>query len=811
MFSAPQLTNAGKALYYRNMDGDGIKFTTIQMGSGTITGGIATMTALVNPVVTITGALKTYDTYVSVSGRFSNASLVEGFYWREIGLFAADPDFPDDRTKDILYCYQNAYDAAEYIPVASVETLEKYITMPVIVGDVSTITCTLTQSEISATLADLEAHSLDAAAHPGKLNTTGDGSAVTAAFTQSGTRANILTGETLAVVFGKIKKWFADLGAAAFLNVGTTAGTVADGAAPASAVSTHNTAVDAHATKFLEKQNTTESLTAETALADADTIPFYDASATGNRKTLWSNIKSVLKTYFDTLYAAISHTHGSITNAGAIGSTADLPVFTGTSGTLGTKTAADARAALGAVSISDLSAKQDKTDSLTAETALVDADTIPFYDASAAGHRKALWSNIKSVLKIYFDTLYAAISHSHGSITNSGAIGSTADLPVFTGTSGTLGTKSAEDARTALGVDPVGSIKTSITTLGEKWILCNGAVVSEATYPALYALVSVSTGAFAGRAGNSTTIGAQYAFIVDANNILMAGNGSYSSVYYSTNGWVSVNTTSPYGASTSYTRCHGIVYFGGRYVALLHNSDGYGGPCFSSTLTASAYSVGYGYAESANAYNLIVAGKYCFYVNSYGGTNYFQYSTDGVNWYNNTYTSSTGYAFVWYVNGSYITKVGTNYYISASGLASSGTTCTVPITPTRFTYFDGYYIAQNGTQIAYATSLTGTWTTETLSGYLYVALGRVLRLVQGSGTIYVKRAWADGWQPVILSSGTVQLGYESVFADTTNSRILIAASTVESSVTSARVYAVTLDTVPTLSESGAYVYIKAIS
>lgn len=47
--------------------------------------------------------------------------------------------------------------------------------------------------------------------------------------------------------------------------------------------------------------------------------------------------------------AASSHTHGNITNAGAIGSTADLPVFTGAGGALGTKTATQALTALGAV------------------------------------------------------------------------------------------------------------------------------------------------------------------------------------------------------------------------------------------------------------------------------------------------------------------------------------------------------------------------------------------------------------------------------------------------------------------------------
>ena len=49
-----------------------------------------------------------------------------------------------------------------------------------------------------------------------KLDKTGDGSNVTAAFTAATTRANVATGEKLSVLFGKIAKWFADLKALAF-------------------------------------------------------------------------------------------------------------------------------------------------------------------------------------------------------------------------------------------------------------------------------------------------------------------------------------------------------------------------------------------------------------------------------------------------------------------------------------------------------------------------------------------------------------------------------------------------------------------
>ena len=49
-----------------------------------------------------------------------------------------------------------------------------------------------------------------------KLDKTGDGSNVTAAFTAASTRANIATGEKLSALFGKIAKWLGDLGSLAF-------------------------------------------------------------------------------------------------------------------------------------------------------------------------------------------------------------------------------------------------------------------------------------------------------------------------------------------------------------------------------------------------------------------------------------------------------------------------------------------------------------------------------------------------------------------------------------------------------------------
>ena len=67
---------------------------------------------------------------------------------------------------------------------------------------------------------------------------------------------------------------------------------------------------------------------AKAAPVDADLIPLVDSAASNILKKLtWANVKATAKTYFDTLYAAISHNHdASAINAGT------LPVARGGTG-----------------------------------------------------------------------------------------------------------------------------------------------------------------------------------------------------------------------------------------------------------------------------------------------------------------------------------------------------------------------------------------------------------------------------------------------------------------------------------------------
>lgn len=165
MFQNPKLTNAGKALFYENMSGEQIVFTTIKLGSGELTQPIAAMTDLISPEVVVDASTTAEADYVEISGTFANTELAAGFYWREVGVFAANPVAPDDRSQDILYCYQNAYDTADYIPTASVETIEKHICVPVIVGDAANVVCNLQGSLINASLQDIANHNTSSQAH----------------------------------------------------------------------------------------------------------------------------------------------------------------------------------------------------------------------------------------------------------------------------------------------------------------------------------------------------------------------------------------------------------------------------------------------------------------------------------------------------------------------------------------------------------------------------------------------------------------------------------------------------------------------
>ena len=117
------LTDAGNALLARAQTGETLTFTRAQVGEGTWPAETtyANLTALVTPVkyMNLTGASASGG-QTKVGVQFSNSGVGRLFQWTEFALWAADPDYPDDRSHDILYA--SAYAGDTPIPISSTLT-----------------------------------------------------------------------------------------------------------------------------------------------------------------------------------------------------------------------------------------------------------------------------------------------------------------------------------------------------------------------------------------------------------------------------------------------------------------------------------------------------------------------------------------------------------------------------------------------------------------------------------------------------------------------------------------------------------------
>lgn len=76
----------------------------------------------------------------------------------------------------------------------------------------------------------------------------------------------------------------------------------------ADAISNHDSDGSAHSEKFNAKESLLKNLTSKANIVDNDSFAMVDSQASdASKRTLWSTIKSTLKTYFDTLYNKYTH------------------------------------------------------------------------------------------------------------------------------------------------------------------------------------------------------------------------------------------------------------------------------------------------------------------------------------------------------------------------------------------------------------------------------------------------------------------------------------------------------------------------
>ncbi|MCI8336639.1 MAG: hypothetical protein HFI72_05735 [Peptococcaceae bacterium] len=143
------ITNKGKRLLAKAQVGSTISFSRAEIGSGVLPAGddILARTSLVQAVksLSISGVMVNRD-QAQVTMNFSNQDISVPFYWREVGLYATDPD-----DGEILYAYGYEASHVEYIPTFSAGPMEFLFSMVMQIGDSANITAVVDSSMIYCT------------------------------------------------------------------------------------------------------------------------------------------------------------------------------------------------------------------------------------------------------------------------------------------------------------------------------------------------------------------------------------------------------------------------------------------------------------------------------------------------------------------------------------------------------------------------------------------------------------------------------------------------------------------------------------
>ena len=136
------ITAAGLLVLAKGVAGKQINYTKIVLGDGYLEEGQTprSLTGVVSPKATIdiTKCVVNGDGTVTVGDVFTNDQTNDGFYYRELGLYADDPD---EDVGEVLYCYGNCGDLAEWIPPTGGATIvEKTIDIVTAIGTATNVT-----------------------------------------------------------------------------------------------------------------------------------------------------------------------------------------------------------------------------------------------------------------------------------------------------------------------------------------------------------------------------------------------------------------------------------------------------------------------------------------------------------------------------------------------------------------------------------------------------------------------------------------------------------------------------------------------
>ena len=157
IFGGLVITNKGRNILSKCQSGKLLKFKKIVVGDGELgsSESISNISELKNQILIcdINNIKVNEDNIAKVTFILTNKELNQGFYWRELGIIAEDPD----TAEEILYLYGNARDNGEYISEkGGADVIEKYITININVSNVANIKTIIDESEILVSKKELE-------------------------------------------------------------------------------------------------------------------------------------------------------------------------------------------------------------------------------------------------------------------------------------------------------------------------------------------------------------------------------------------------------------------------------------------------------------------------------------------------------------------------------------------------------------------------------------------------------------------------------------------------------------------------------
>lgn len=149
-YGTTYITTQGAILAAKILQSKTLSFSHFSIGSGSIAdpsvATIKALTGLVNPELNfdITKVNRETDTQVTVRGLFKNTDAEEGFWLKELGLYAIDPD----TNQQVLFAYINYGEEAEYINNSITEKKEHYYDMIITVDNANNVTITVDPSTV---------------------------------------------------------------------------------------------------------------------------------------------------------------------------------------------------------------------------------------------------------------------------------------------------------------------------------------------------------------------------------------------------------------------------------------------------------------------------------------------------------------------------------------------------------------------------------------------------------------------------------------------------------------------------------------